>query len=770
MTSSDERMDADERRIVESVLRGGGEMGALMRSIDWSRTAVGPVRDWPQSLRTALSILLETGFPMYIAWGPGFTQFYNDGYRPILGSTKHPAAMGIGTPETFAEIWDIIGPMFRRCLEGTATTVEDFLLPLDRHGFVEECYFIFSYSPIRQEDGTAGGVLVTVTETTRRILGERRLRLSQALAARTKKSATVLEACAIAGQVLAEGPLDLPFAAIWMLDRDERVATLAGVAHLEAGGPATPQRITLSEDHAPWPLARALETRRCVVVDTLPDDPTLAGEPPAPTRAVVLPILEQGTGRALGLLVAGVSPRLRLDGDYAAFHDLIAAQIGTAMTSAWAFEDAKARAEALAELDRQKTAFFSNVSHEFRTPLTLMLAPTEEALASQDRALRGEDLETVHRNELRLLKLVNTLLDFSRVEAGRTEGQFEPLDLAAETTDLASAFRSAIERAGLRLDVRCPSLPAPVWVDRGMWEKIVLNLLSNALKFTFAGGIDVALTWRDDEVELAVSDTGVGIPADELPRIFDRFHRVASTRARTHEGSGIGLALVRELVKMHGGTISASSTPGEETSFRVTIPTGRGHLPPERIVDATARPPARQTPAYVEEALRWLPAEQPGAPAGAAMSEVRIAVVDDNADMRDYLARLLGERWAVETFGDGLSALEAIRRAPPDLVLTDVMMPGIDGFELLLRLRADERTRGVPIIMLSARAGEEARLEGLHAGADDYLVKPFSAREIMARVQAQIVSTKIRSVEQAHGNRLAMVFEQAPVAVALLEG
>ncbi len=148
-------------------LLGGGEMGALMRSIDWSRTAVGAVPTWPQSLRTALSILLETGFPMYIAWGPEFIQFYNDGYRPILGSTKHPAAMGLSTRVTFAEIWNIIGPMFHGVMEGTATTLVDFLLPLDRHGFVEECYFIFSYSPIREEGGDVGGVLVTVTETDR---------------------------------------------------------------------------------------------------------------------------------------------------------------------------------------------------------------------------------------------------------------------------------------------------------------------------------------------------------------------------------------------------------------------------------------------------------------------------------------------------------------------------------------------------------------------------------------------------------------------------
>ena len=184
-----------------------------MRSADWSKTAVGPVETWPQSLRTALSILLETGFPMYIAWGSAFTQFYNDGYRPILGSTKHPGALGSSTRQTFAEIWDIIGPMFEGVMRGTPTTLVDFMLPLDRHGFTEECYFIFSYSPIRQEDGAVGGVLVTVTETTARVLAARRLTTTQALAARTREARSISDACRIASEVLAENLDDLPFSA-----------------------------------------------------------------------------------------------------------------------------------------------------------------------------------------------------------------------------------------------------------------------------------------------------------------------------------------------------------------------------------------------------------------------------------------------------------------------------------------------------------------------------------------------------------------------------
>src|SRR4051812_32379920 len=353
-------------------------MGTLMRTIDWSRTPVGPVDSWPQSLRTALSILLETGFPMYIAWGSEFTQFYNDGYRPILGSTKHPAAMGRSTRETFAEIWDIIGPMFAGVMQGTPTTVVDFMLPLDRHGFAEECYFIFSYSPIRQENGQVGGVLVTVTETTQRILGERRLKATQALAARTREAKAVHQACVISGTVLNEHTADIPFALIYLLDaKGDAVLECAAGFTGESGAPA---RIALSTGEAsPWPLAEVLRTGAAVMVDArgVRVAPTAAAE-----RAFVLPIVEQGLGVAVGILVAGVSARHMFDAAYRDFLIMVGSQIGTAVAGARALEEAEARAAALAEIDRAKTAFFSNVSHEFRTPLTLLLGPTEEAVTS----------------------------------------------------------------------------------------------------------------------------------------------------------------------------------------------------------------------------------------------------------------------------------------------------------------------------------------------------------------------------------------------------
>ncbi len=457
--------------------------------------------------------------------------------------------------------------------------------------------------------------------------------------------------------------------------------------------------------------------------------------------------------------------------------------MATAIVNARAYDEERRRAEALAEIDRVKTMFFSNVSHELRTPLTLILGPIEDALGSEPPALAGEGLLTVHRNARRLLKLVNALLDFARLSAGRAQASYQPTDLAELTCDLASAFRSAFERAELRFEVDCPPLPERICVDRDMWEKIVLNLLSNALKFTLSGGVKVALRWAGDGAELAVSDTGIGIPAHDLPRAFERFHRVQGARARTHEGSGIGLALVQDIVRLHGGTIGVTSEVGRGTTFTLRIPRGFDHLPAEHVAhDAPLAATVRGAAPFVEEALRWVPgagdrgdgagaeARDAGLSGAPGVDRSHILLVDDNADMRDYLARLLRERWSVETAEDGAKALAVALDHPPDLVVTDLMMPGVDGFGLLRELRADPRTRDVPVVALSARAGEDARIHGLKAGFHDYLVKPFTARELLARVDAQLARARIRGVEDAHRRRLASIFQSAPVGIAVLRG
>ncbi|WP_428532676.1 ATP-binding response regulator [Rhodopila sp.] len=789
----------------------GGQMASLIEATDWASSGVGPRPTWPHSLTTVLRMMLTSRYQMWMAWGDDLTFFYNDAYIPTLG-VKHPAALGQPTAQVWSEIWPDVGPRIRSVIRtGQATWDEGLMLFLLRSGYAEETYHTFSYSPLPDDDGGIGGMLCVVMEETQRVVGERRLATLRDLAsalAGVHSEADVLAAVAAA---LARNSRDLPFSLIYLPNGDGPGLCL----HAAADHMPAPDRID-GPAELPWPAAEhqaghhadrpAGDLRD---LDAVRGVPTGAWDKP-PRRLLIsqIPAHGQQPGPA-GLFIAGLNPHRPFDEAYAGFIDLIAAHIAAGLGAARIYEAERRRAEALAEIDRAKTAFFSNVSHEFRTPLTLMLGPLEEEIAAlgKPNPAAADRLSMVHRNGLRLLRLVNSLLDFSRIEAGRVRARFQPIELGAYTEELASTFRSACDRAGLRLAANCPRLDRPLYVDPEMWERIVLNLVSNAFKYTLSGGITVGLdVARDDDQSaiLTVSDTGIGIPEAELPHIFDRFHRIEGQRGRTMEGTGIGLALVNELVRLHGGAIGVHSRIDTGTTVSVRLRFGRDHLPPDRISETIARVTAEGIAAasFVEEALRWLPeAETPaadapaagapaanapaavapgaaapgaGAPAvnapaagapGAAAPEAEtrhsdpatrastaenmesssllsalggepldrdrprrhVLLADDNADMRDYVGRLLRPHYDVEAVRDGQQALAAAQARRPDLILSDVMMPRMDGFGLLAGIRADPALRDLPVILLSARAGEEARVEGLDAGADDYLVKPFTA-------------------------------------------
>ena len=768
----------EKGRAADSIFVAGGEMGNLMRSLDWSQTPLGDVTHWPQSLRSAVSILLPSKAQICLFWGAELIAIYNDAYRPALAS-KHPWALSRPAREVWSEVWDALKPL----LEGVVTTGEafwarDYLFFLNRYGYSEETYFDVSYDPVRDESGEVGGVFCIVSETTGRVLGDRRLQTLGLLASKTAQAKTVEAACQTAIQALATNAYDIPFALLYRVEADGKQATLVETAEFEAKTSATPTSVDLTQANDNWGLGQIHQTGQAVIVDVA----TRFGALPrgawdeSPAAAWVVPLTQSGQPQIVGFLVLGINPHRAFENEYREFFDLVAGNVAAAIANARAFEEERQRVEALAELDRAKTSFFNNISHEFRTPLTLMLSPLEQTLAELNGTIPAKarsQLELVQRNGKRLLKLVNTLLDFSRIEAGRTQANYEPTDLATYTAELASLFRSTVEQAGLQLTVDCPPLPEPIYVDRDMWEKIVLNLLSNAFKFTFEGEIAVALRPVGDQVELVVRDTGTGIPAAELPKLFERFHRVEGARGRTFEGTGIGLSLVQELVHLLFGAIAVDSTLGQGSTFTVRLPMGTAHLPIHYIHASHAQAStASGATSYVKEALGWLPEEHTAlrmqteenaqsstskAPPAAA---ARILLIDDNADMRDYLHRLLSQFYQVEMAKDGETALAAIYNRAPDLILSDVMMPGMDGFELLRQLRADSKTRELPFLLLSARAGEESAIEGLEAGADDYLVKPFSSGELLARVAANLELG--RSRQAAARRRIDAVVSSVP--------
>ncbi len=539
---------------VPGFLAGGGEMAARIREFDWATTPLGMPAQWPQSLKTALRIMLTSRQPIWIGWGDDLRFFYNDPYKAIIGG-RHPVALGQPTAQVWREIWGEIGPLLETAMAGEeGTFVEQKLLIMERNGYPEETYYTFSYSPVPDDHGGTGGIICANSDDTERVVAERQLNLLRELASSATHARTWRDACRLAMASLLANPHDLPFALLYLDERGEqrdrqpsataRQLTLAGTCGISPDHPAVPATLDADADAdadagASWPIAEAMDGGALTIVDDLAArfaEPLPGGAWQfAPRQAVILPIMSSSDVAHAGVLIVGLNPCRLFDDQYRSFLNLVAGQIGQAIHHADAYEAERRRAEALAEIDRAKTTFFSNISHEFRTPLTLMLGPLEDMLrrgdhiAEEDRAL----IETTHRNGLRLLKLVNALLDFSRIEAGRVRMHRQPTDLSAFSAELASLFRSAIEAAGMQLVVDCPPLPGAVDVDRDMWETVVLNLLSNAFKYTHAGTITVRMRSDDaGRAVLEVQDTGIGIAADEIPRLFERFHRVAGAVGR----------------------------------------------------------------------------------------------------------------------------------------------------------------------------------------------------------------------------------------------
>ncbi|MGC4789225.1 SpoIIE family protein phosphatase [Micromonospora sp. DT178] len=753
---------------VDDLFAGDDATSAAHRATDWAATALGPVENWPPELCAAVRTVLPSKIPMLLWWGTELVQIFNHAYTPVLGD-KYPAAVGQPGAQCWAEVWTELGPLTDQVLAGRgATYAENQLLLLNRHGYLEETYWTFSYSPVRAGHGQVPGVFVATTDVTARVLGDRRLETLRELGSISIAAAdTTRDAARAAARVLTGSPADLPAVMIYLRpagaapgddsdptgpgpddsrgsDADELVlAASVGVADDTAAG-------------AGW-LAQIAEVARTgrparVRGVALPGDPragagAVVGVPV--DEVVVLPLLATGQDRPAGVLVAGISPFRELDEAYRGFLDLVANRVSTALSDVLAYEAQRRRAAALAELDAAKTEFFTDVSHELRTPLTLIAGPVRESLADRHEPLppgQRERLELVHRNTGRLRKLVNDMLDFARLEGGRLDPERAETDLPALTAGVAESFAYAMRQAGLAYRVDVEALPRTAYVDRDMWEKVVVNLLSNALKYTLAGAVRLRLRGDGAHVTLTVDDTGVGVPADQQPLLFHRFHRVRGAGGRSQEGTGIGLALVQEMVQLHGGEVSVHSVEGEGSTFTVRLPYGR----PTAATRHRERTHEPAHEAYVAEALHWLPEAAP-AHAEATDDDARdaatVLVVDDNADLRAFLASLLAPHHRVVVAADGREALDRIAERVPDLVLTDVMMPRLDGFGLVRALRADRRTAGLPIIVLSARAGEEAAVEGLRTGADDYLAKPFSSEELLARVGAHLELARLRNEE-----------------------
>jgi signal transduction histidine kinase/DNA-binding response OmpR family regulator/PAS domain-containing protein len=726
--------------------------------LDWSATALGPVAGWDEDLRAAVRTVLPSAVPMLLWWGPELIQLYNPAYAQLAGG-KHPAAAGQPAADSWAEIWHAVGPLAHAALAGgPASYSEAMLLLMNRYGYPEETYWTFSYSPIFASDGRVAGVFVATSDVTAGVVQGRRLQTLRHLGTLSAAAAGgVAELCRDAADVVGRNRGSVPFTALYTLDDAGTAAVLQGYNGLR---PAPADRIELDAATVPGRTVRSGQAELVAITEVtglaLHPQPGPLGAK-LPEQVLVAPLTAGTDGRVTGLACLGMNPYRPIDDDYRAFVGLIAGRVSTLISDAAAYQAERQRAKSLLELDLAKTRFFQNVSHEFRTPLTLLINVLHEVIAKNASGDQADRLEMAERATLRLRRLVDALLDFAQAEAGTLMPARQPCDLASMTAELAGMFSSAAESAGLKLKLRIDPPPGPVLMDREMWSQIVLNLLSNALKFTDVGAITVTLRHESGSVELTVSDTGIGIPDHQLASVFERFHQVSSSTARTREGAGIGLSLVRDLATALGGTVTVTAPENAGSTFTVVVPAPVVDTDPAQVEDDAAQRFSPTASALVNAAAagrntagvtEHLPDPAATAPAG------RLLLIEDDADLRAYLVRLLtGDGWTVYAAPDVVGALSA--PVTPQLVLSDVMLPGTSGIEFVKLLRADDRLSRLPVILLTARAGSDSAAEGLSAGADDYVVKPFDPKELIARIRVHYELSQLREYALTEAQDLA---------------
>ncbi|KAJ7584442.1 hypothetical protein C8J56DRAFT_1027754 [Mycena floridula] len=786
----------------------------LTLSFDWAaNTSLGPMQKWPQSLKSVVSIMLSNPNQSCIFWGPDRTLLYNDAWAKGSAS-KHPHLLGQPGKIAFQEIWDTFSLHCDMVYRGESVGRVDDLLFFnakpnaeltpsieilnfntedDEHPTMElspdtiETYYTWSYIPVQAEDGNVGGIVNLCMETTDKVILERRLKIMRSLAENTGAAKTSAEFWESVTDVLSASPEDFPYVLCYigqtaaetsLSEQSDRTGSemsldkttilqlqLVVSIGVEAGHPqASPLQLSLNTPtEYQWPWASVCASgkpRRCK--NPCPAIFEKRGWGDEAGDAMLIP-LKTTDGALSGLVVLGLNTRRPYDEQYSGFHNMVVATLQTSWTATQSIEQELMRAEELLALDRAKTAFFQNVSHELRTPLTLIRGPCEDALKTTNPAmdaLTRNRFKLIHRASGRLLRLVNSLMMFSSAEAKRLQATFSPIRLGPFTADLASLFRSAIEKAGIIYNVDCGDADDErvVYIDASMWEKIVFNLLSNALKYSkLSGGlINVVISYRPTEVVLHIEDTGCGIPEHELDKVFDRFHRVEHSDGKSNEGTGIGLALTNELVKIHHGTLTVKSIFGTGSVFTVRLPLGSQHLPQKDVNHNTGR--ELESGAYaagiVEEAGAWLQGDDSDTSSNLSLpptdilapENFTVLLAEDNADARMYIKSiLLTAVQDVVTFSDGQAALDWIHEhGRPDLLITDIMMPRLTGLELLQALNndPDPNIQAIPVIILSARSGNEHEPglfePGIFSGTVDFLHKPFTSSELLHRVHARL--------------------------------
>ncbi|RIB28185.1 hypothetical protein C2G38_2239667 [Gigaspora rosea] len=786
---------------------------------DWSSTSLGPIDSWEPQIKSILDLCFKSGFPTYVYMGQDWITIYNEASLPVMKS-KHPHAFLKPAIEIWGHEMPQLIPDLNRIREsGKGKYGHDLYIETFRDGYKEEMYGDYALNPIYKLDGTVWGVINITTESTQKILNKRRLKTLDKLSSHTADAESLESACQIIMKALYNNQ-DIPYALIYLIEnyKDPKIGINSLVARLVTTTfdevckeeliheklkrripdyfPETHEIIDLTkisdQDYDTYMEVKcATSTYSFLICDCWPINLVMKGEKPIQvllkdnSQAILLPTkLTFCNERNLSIvLICGINPLRKLDDKYMEFYKSVLNTVNRILIRGMSIEEEKKRAKILADLNHQKDIFFQGISHELKTPLTLIFSPLDELIniSSQDMQMKSH-LQLIQRNTNRLLKLINNLLQFSNIESGQLKARFYETDIAKFTRELAMNFENITRKLGLEYIIDVPNSDefnqienVKVYLDHEMYETIVFNLCSNAIKHTWDGSICVRL-YLDHKNEqkmivLEVSDTGVGIPKATLPNIFQRFYHVESQRSRCHEGAGIGLAIIKEFVKCHGGYITVTSVVNKGTTFKCWFPIGSKHLPINQIcynnkeiylMSNDQKYLKRQLD--LEENLQWIQNYSTSMQDNISKSDdsfstdstdnsstiiskkYQILVVDDNIDMRNYLSDLLKE-FDVICACDGQDAIQILNKLDklPDLILSDIVMPNMNGYKLLDMIRSNIKTQLIPIILLTAKAGEESSIKGYYKGANNYLKKPFSSRELILRIYDNIKLSNLRN-------------------------
>ncbi|KAL7425265.1 hypothetical protein Q5752_000953 [Cryptotrichosporon argae] len=769
----------------------------LLDQTDWSKTSLGPRESWSPQLECMINLVIDSNTQDSLWLGTDFVQIYNQGYSKIL---NHPTGFGRPAIEQWASLWEGIGPIIDRGMRGESCYFTDDLLlyAIGPTGNFCERYHTWSFVPIRGDGGRVLGLYNPTTETTDAVLARRRQETMRDLSEEIQVARSSKQYFAGIADVFERNPKDIPFALCYSIakgaDGEGSTLTLEQSVGVPADHPAGPAKIIVaprdilhvddigspapsamsagsgrflhSSERAAWPIAYALQTRQCVVVD---DCAAIVKGCPVrqwdalPEAAIIIPICSDGAHEpAQAVLILGLNLYCPLDADYEEWIHVMRAHLTSSLASVRSFEVEQQRLLDKERMERAKTAWFQGAAHDLRSPLTLVVGPLEDVLATKLTSAQRSALGLAQRNASRVLRLVNALLDFSRLEAGRLEGRFVATDLGRFVGELAELFRPAIERRHITFNVDIQPREGVVFIDPTLLETVVTNLLSNALKYTEEGEISVRLSYDANHADIAVVDTGFGIPSGELGAVTDRFHRATTALSRGTEGTGIGLALAKEIVRLHDGELLIESRIADEhdedgehgSTFTARIPLVERDV----VFDSIKRESfGTYGKAVADDAMGWSDDtasesdRAPSEPTTAGTLETflfepgdTLLIVDDDHDMRKYIRHIFSPYVAVLEAGGAEEALEIARQHPTDLILSDVMMRGQTGVEFCMAIRQEPATRLVPVVLHSAAIDDETRMAALTSGADDFLAKPFRPRELLARVHLHMQLGKRR--------------------------